>query len=217
MEKHPRVEEFLIEGVPLITPISSDRLMLPLAATTVAKPFPLTTPPPHCPHHIFRRKGPKTVTETVSITISVFDVSVLVESHFLTLTDTVYINKTVFQPVFHTAHQTHTVTLNHSIPTTVLATTTLPPPATVLEQATLRPVPPSQGGKVGGVAVAGIVVGGVAGAAALTALGWVAMRKYRNWKARKNQHMMGVELQRRWEMEQEDRRETNEIEGGRGA
>ncbi|KAI4206939.1 MAG: hypothetical protein LQ348_000758 [Seirophora lacunosa] len=217
MENHSPVEEFLIEGVPLITPISSDLLIRPLAATTVAKPFPLTSPPPHCPNHIVRRKGPETVTETVSITISVFDVSVLVESHFLTLTDTVYINKTVFQPVFHTAHHTHTLTLNHSIPTTVLATATLPLPATILEQATLRPVPPSQTGKLGGVAVAGIVVGGLVGAAALMALAWVAVRRYRNWKARKNQHMMGVELQRRWEMEQEDRRETNEIEGGRGA
>lgn len=99
----------------------------------------------------------------------------------------------------------------------MLATTSPSPPATILEQATLKPGPPSQAGKLGGVAVAGIVVGGLVGAAALMALAWVAMRKYRNWKARKNQHMMGVELQRRWEMEQEDRRETNEIEGGRGA
>ncbi|KAI4288506.1 MAG: hypothetical protein L6R35_002227 [Caloplaca aegaea] len=228
MEKHQMGEKgFLIEETPVIPPSSSDLLMSPLSATTLIKRSPLTTHQPHHPDHIVRRKDPRTVTETVSVTISIFDVSVLVESHFFTLTDTVYINKTVFQPLFHTSHHTRTMTLDYNVPTTVhavqvlatptLATTALPPPATVLAQATLTPVSSRLEGKLGGGAVAGIVVGALVGAAALMTLGWVAMRKYRNWKAKKNQRMLGVELQRRWEREQEDRREMDEIEGDRGA
>ncbi|KAI4194572.1 MAG: hypothetical protein LQ346_003649, partial [Caloplaca aetnensis] len=126
-------------------------------------------------------------------------------TQLLTLTDTVYVNKTVFQPVYHTAHVTHTLTFNQTMPTTIMATTTLPP-STALGQATLRPVPAHQESRLGGMATAGIAVGAFLGLGLLMAAAWFAMRKYRALRAKKNQHMRGVELQRSWEREQEVRK-----------
>lgn len=54
------------------------------------------------------------------------------------------------------------------------------------------------------------MLGSLAGAGLLLGLAWVAMTKYRGWKAKKNQHMKGVELQRRWEREQERKMEEME-------
>ncbi|KAL8719043.1 MAG: hypothetical protein Q9225_003900 [Loekoesia sp. 1 TL-2023] len=124
---------------------------------------PLTTPPP-----FYIRKGPpKTITETVSITISEFYVSFATESSLLTLTDTVYINKTVFNYITltHTNHLTHTVN-NTLPPMTVFATTTLLPPTgtptAALAQATLSAAPDHQGGsRLKPVAIAFIALGAV--------------------------------------------------------
>ncbi|KAI4137746.1 MAG: hypothetical protein L6R39_007119 [Caloplaca ligustica] len=84
-------------------------------------------------------------------------------------------------------------------------------------KATLSPLAANHEGRLSGGAIAGIVIGAVLGAGALMALAWLGMREYRRWKARKNQHMKGVELQRRWETEQDVRREMEEIDGGDGA
>lgn len=54
--------------------------------------------------------------------------------------------------------------------------------------------------------IAGIAVGAFMGLGLLMAAAWFAMRRYRAWKAKKNQRMRGVELQRRWEREQEVRK-----------
>ncbi|KAL8906124.1 MAG: hypothetical protein Q9207_002213 [Kuettlingeria erythrocarpa] len=201
MKDHP------VQGNPTEGSFPGNLPVTPITPTTLpgVSRMTSTTPPPHPSPYILRRKGPATVTETVSITISVFAVSYAVETQLLTLTDTVYINKTVFQPVYRTAHVTHTLTFNQTIPTTIISTATLPPSA-ALGQGTLRPVPAHQESRLGSIAIAGIAVGAILGLGLLMAAGWFAMRKYRAWKAKKNQHMRGVELQRSWEREQEVRK-----------
>ncbi|KAL9029355.1 MAG: hypothetical protein Q9196_002401 [Gyalolechia fulgens] len=168
-----------------------------------------------------RKKGPKTVTETISVTISEFYVSFATESRLLTLTDTVFVNETVFNYITltQTSHLTHTV--NNTVPTTVFATTTTLMPAEptpALAQATLRPVSAPEGGRqLHPVAVAFVALGAVVGSVGVAALAWFAVRRYRGWKARESQRMRGVELQREWEREQEDaraRREMGEVDGG---
>ncbi|KAI4114051.1 MAG: hypothetical protein LQ338_008066 [Usnochroma carphineum] len=199
------MEDLPVEGLPI-----EDLVISPITPSTSAPSFllPLTTSAPHLSPHILRRKDPKTVTETISITISVFDISITTESQLLTVTETVYINKTVFQPVTHTETALFTHTVNQTIPTTILETRTLLPSSTCEPaKATLTPLPTYQGRRLGAGAVAGIAVGSVVGALAVMSLAWLMMRKYRRWMARKNQHLKGVELQRGWEMEQDVRRD----------
>ncbi|KAI4166763.1 MAG: hypothetical protein LQ343_007785 [Gyalolechia ehrenbergii] len=198
-----------------ISPIADDE-----STENHASPFdPLSVPPLFYIH----KNAPKTVTQTISITISEFYVSFATESQLLTLTDTVYVNKTVFNYVTltHTDHTTHTI--NNTVPTTVFATTTLLPASTTksaaLAQATLRPDVSVQkgGGHLKPVAIVFVVLGAVVGLVVVVGVVWFAVRRYRGWKAKGNQRMRGVELQREWEREQEDRRarrEMGEVHGG---
>ncbi|KAL8841773.1 MAG: hypothetical protein Q9170_000806 [Blastenia crenularia] len=191
-----------------INSIEGAGLTLPLIPITDDVPeglFPISPQPTPPPFYV-RKGDPKTVTATVSLTISEF--YMVTESTLLTVTDTVYINKTVFNyiTVTHTNDLTHT--LNNTVPTTVFATTTLSTPTAALVQATLSPAVPTRldGSKLKPVAIVFIVLGVLVGVLALMGLGWFGLRRYRAWKAKENQRMRGVELQRRWEMEQEDGR-----------
>ena len=78
-------------------------------------------------------------------------------------------------------------------------------------QATLEASPVTQDKGEGGMSPAAIgllVLGVVMGLALLAGGGWFGVRKWRAWKAKQNQRMRGVELQREWEREQEMRWEN---------
>ncbi|KAI4239140.1 MAG: hypothetical protein L6R40_005573 [Gallowayella cf. fulva] len=172
-------------------------------------PNPTTTPPPP-PYLLDKRKGPKTVTETITIHNSIFYVSFATEQQFLTLTDTVYVNRTVF--LTNTITQTATrPAITQQTPTTVLLTTTFAPTSmnachsAIAAGTPLQPVSATQDEKLDGAAIAGIVIGSLVGLGLVMGLVWFGVRKWRAWKAKGNRRMNGVELQRRWEREQEMR------------
>ena len=196
---------------PLVTPASYHNPHLPVYEPTAA---------PVLPYIVHKGDNPKTVTETVSITTSEFFVSFVTESHLYTVTDTVFINKTVnnFITVTHTNYLIHTI--NNTLPQITVSATTTPstPTAAPLAQATFIPASSSQqaDGGLKPVAVAFIVLGAVAGLLMLIGMAWFAVRKYRAWKAKENHHMRGVELQRKWEVEQEDGRMKREMGGFNG-
>lgn len=200
----PAFPDVPIYDVP--TPLAEEKYPVP------GQPIdPFSVPPLFFYNHA--KKEPKTVTETVSVTKTVFQISFATESQFLTLTDTVYVNKTVFNYVTltHTNHVTHTK--NNTIPMTVFATITAAETSPTLAQATSKPDVSAQqeGGHLKPVAITFIILGTLAGLVVIAGLAWFALRKYRSWKAKENQRMRGVELQRAWEREQDVRREMGEV------
>lgn len=99
---------------------------------------------------------------------------------------------------------------------TVFATITAKETSSARAQATVKPDVSAQqggGGHLKPVAIAFIVLGVVAGLAVVAGVAWYALRKYRGWKAKENQRMRGVELQREWEREQQVRKDMEEAGG----
>ncbi|KAL8676041.1 MAG: hypothetical protein Q9186_007405 [Xanthomendoza sp. 1 TL-2023] len=167
----------------------------------------IPAPPPPPPLLLLNKRAPKTVTETITIQNSIYYVSFATEQHFLTLTDTVYINVTIFLTDTIT-HTRHSPPITHTSAATITATTTVAATAiNACDSATIsRPLTAPVGEeKLDGAAVAGIVIGSLVGVALLAALVWWGVRRWRAWKAKGSQRMRGVELQRRWETEQEMR------------
>ncbi|KAL8861050.1 MAG: hypothetical protein Q9178_002563 [Gyalolechia marmorata] len=171
-----------------------------------------TTPPPYTlvTLHNLKKDSPETVTETITIHETIHLVSFSTEQILLTRTDTVYVNETVFihDTITHTAMRTLSPNPSRMTITTTLLPTSLPDTNncdSAAAQAFQQPAPIIQDKKPNGAAIAGAVVGSLLGVALMVGLLWFAARKWRAWKAKKNGHMKGVELQRRWEMEQEMR------------
>ncbi|KAL8996653.1 MAG: hypothetical protein Q9169_003877 [Polycauliona sp. 2 TL-2023] len=173
----------------------------PLSPDTEPPPQPLITPSPL----LHKRDDDDTITESITIFIT----ERVTEQISIYLTDTVFINETVY--IHDTVTRTlppSTLTLRPSpitLTTTFSATpssiSTISPPAAAKQ--TIEPIARSEGPK--GPVIAGAVVGSLAGVALLMVAAWFAVRKWRVWNARRNQRMQGVELQRRWEREQEMR------------
>ncbi|KAL8880613.1 MAG: hypothetical protein Q9198_002016 [Flavoplaca austrocitrina] len=158
-----------------------------------------------------RKKEDPTVTESITITIT----ERITEKQFLYQTDTVYINLTVFNTIHDTITKMATaplLTLRPEPSRVTVATTSTTlciPPSAAAAQETMapfeQPMHGIEGSKPNGPVIAGAVVGSLAGLALLMAGAWFGVRKWRAWKAKRNGHMKGVELQRRWEVEQEMR------------
>ncbi|KAL8779752.1 MAG: hypothetical protein Q9194_001295 [Teloschistes cf. exilis] len=177
--------------------------MASLALTTAA-PTPLF-------HHLFPRRQTVTVTETT--TIKTFYVSYTTETPDpVTLTNTVYYNITVYSNIYNTLTHQSTMTLHQPIDRPVTTTICPNPTAPQGAKTTFQPVsvihPNNQ---LSSGAIAGIAVGAVAGLAMLLGIVWYAVRKWRQWKAKKSQRVQGVELQRAWEMEEETGRALSEL------
>ncbi|KAL8984021.1 MAG: hypothetical protein Q9205_001899 [Flavoplaca limonia] len=158
-----------------------------------------------------RKKEDPTVTESITITIT----ERITEKEFLYQTDTVYINRTIFNTIHDTITKMATAPLLTLRPeplrvtVTTTSTTLCIPPSAAAAQETMapfeQPMHGIEGSKPNGPVIAGAVVGSLAGLALLMAGAWFGVRKWRAWKAKRNGHMKGVELQRRWEVEQEMR------------
>ncbi|KAL8655740.1 MAG: hypothetical protein Q9226_002929 [Calogaya cf. arnoldii] len=177
------------------------------AVTPSLAPSPTPTPPPFT-LPILHNKAKKDPTITESITITIHER--VTEKQTLFQTDTVYINETVF------IHDTVTHTSTRPITTTPTAqkitfteTKVLDPTGAQLCAAAQTdgivpmPMPAANDNGPKGPIIAGAVAGSLVGLALVMGAAWLGVRKWRNWKAKRNGHMKGVELQRRWEREQE--------------
>ncbi|KAL8726635.1 MAG: hypothetical protein Q9166_006594 [cf. Caloplaca sp. 2 TL-2023] len=208
---------------------------------TISPHPPTTSPKIHTlPHTLIPTLAPqqpqnlakaKTITITETIHESIVYVSFATEQHLLTVTDTIFVNKTVFMTdtVTHTATRDRTasvpiLTLNPT-PSVVTSTMTKTLAATgmnlcdsaaaastgtTISTTPFQPIAAVQDEKLSGGAVAGAVIGSLLGVAAVMGVVFVGVRKWRAWKAKENRHMKGVELQRRWEVEQEMRGKDGE-------
>ncbi|KAL8791190.1 MAG: hypothetical protein Q9213_000147 [Squamulea squamosa] len=180
------------------------------------------SPPPAPPSfalvtlHNQAKKDPETVTATITIHETIHMVSFATEKTTFTLTDTVFVNRTVFihDTITHTVSQP-ILTLNPTPSRFMVTTTTTITPtamdicnsaATAARATTTSTIPTiSENSRPNGAAIAGAVIGSLLGVALVMAAVWFGIRKWRAWKAKQNEHMKGVELQRRWEVEQEMR------------
>ncbi|KAL8853345.1 MAG: hypothetical protein Q9221_001821 [Calogaya cf. arnoldii] len=195
--------------------MESPRTTISATITPSLAPSPTPTPPPFTLpilHH--RAKKDPTVTESITITIH----ERVTEKQTLFQTDTVYINETVFihDTVTHTS--TKPITIHPTAQKITFTETKIVGPTGARLCAAAQTdgiVPmPAVNGREGpkGPVIAGAVVGSLAGLALVMGAAWLGVRKWRNWKAKRNGHMNGVELQRRWEREQEMR--VKEDDGG---
>ncbi|KAL8769831.1 MAG: hypothetical protein Q9209_004269 [Squamulea sp. 1 TL-2023] len=176
------------------------------------------SPPPNPPTFTLvtlrnkAKKDPETVTATITIHETIHMVSFATEKTTFTLTDTVFVNRTIFihDTITHTASKP-ILTLNLTPSRFMLTTTkTITPTAmnicnsAAAAQSSSTPTV-SETSRPNGAAIAGAVVGSLLGVALVMGAVWFGVRKWRAWKAKQNGHMKGVELQRRWEVEQEMR------------
>ncbi|KAL8628733.1 hypothetical protein Q9189_005552 [Teloschistes chrysophthalmus] len=124
----------------------------------------------------------------------------------------VYYNVTVYSNIYETLTHQSTMTLHQPIDRPITATVCSQPTAPQGAKTTFEPVsvihPTNQ---LGSGAIAGIAVGAVAGSAMLLGMVWFAVRKWRQWKAKKSQRVQGVELQRAWEREEKTGRALSEL------
>ncbi|KAI4103222.1 MAG: hypothetical protein LQ339_004325 [Xanthoria mediterranea] len=175
-------------------------------------PPPSITPTPITPLHKRKKQDP-TVTE--SITITVHERVTFTVNQFFTQTDTVFINETVYihDTITHTSTKPTTV---FPSPLNVTLTATSTPTAGKCDPfaasaSSVTPFSPNYN-KAKGPVIAGAVVGSLLGLALVMGGAWFGVRKWRARKAMRNEHNRGVELQRRWEREQEMRaREGDDV------
>ncbi|KAI4255763.1 MAG: hypothetical protein LQ352_002414 [Teloschistes flavicans] len=173
--------------------------------------FAMTTTAPAPRFHLLPRRQTVTVTETT--TIKTFYVSFATETLSpVTLTNTVYNNVTIYSNIYSTLTHQATMTVHQDVDRPVTATVCPHPTAPQGAKTTFEPVsiihPANQ---LSAGAIVGIVVGALAGLALLLGMVWSAIRKWRQWKAKKSQRMQGVELQRAWEREEETGRVLGEL------
>ncbi|KAL8704877.1 MAG: hypothetical protein Q9201_001993 [Fulgogasparrea decipioides] len=161
-----------------------------------------------------RGRPPKTATVTETVTIDRFYVSYAPTPEPQTITNTVFKNVTIYShnTVTHNAMVTVHQPIDRPVTTTISASTACLSTPMAAAQATLAPVPVHQGHrKMSTAAIVATALGVVIGLALLLAAGWCVLRKWRVWKAKGSQRMKGVELQRRWEREQEAERTMREL------
>ncbi|KAL8692309.1 MAG: hypothetical protein Q9218_002651 [Villophora microphyllina] len=145
----------------------------------------------------------------------------------MSVTNTVYIyqNITIYSNIYHTLTHSALVTVHQPIDRPVTATIMLPstmskcPSVTAAAPAKATNLSPvsvthQDSNRLSSGAIAGIVIGVLAGLALLLGTVWFAIRKWRQWKAKKAQRMQGVELQRAWEREEETGRALDQLAKG---
>ncbi|KAL8712861.1 MAG: hypothetical protein Q9220_003069 [cf. Caloplaca sp. 1 TL-2023] len=165
---------------------------------------PLTTTIHHALLHA--RKDPKTVTEIIDHTTF----NVVTETHLLTATETIYINKTVISTLVAT--QTKNITqIVSAAPITITNTRVSGTACPSLDAARPVTVAAHQPQGLSAASIALIVIGVLMGLVVVLGMAWWAMRWYRGWRAKRNQRMEGVQLQRRWEREQEEGKRASEM------